>query len=71
MSRLSPGSLPLPSFAEALHDFLTSEGVGLRCINLPIGHEEVLDVEFADDTRLYLNGKISNLHKARGIEHVL
>ena len=46
---------------EALASYLRSSSVGIKGITLPIAQSVVLDVEFADDTALYVDGEIGNL----------
>ena len=43
--------------------FFIVEEVGLRGIAMPLDGTNVVDVEFADDTSLYLDGHINNLQK--------
>ena len=43
--------------------FFTVEEVGLKRIAMPLDGTNVVDVEFANDTSLYLDGKINNLQK--------
>ena len=50
-------------FAEAMSLFLTAEDVGLKGIAMPIDGTNVVDVEFADDTSLYLDCHNNNLQK--------
>ena len=52
-------------FAETMSDYLRSEGVGLRGLQMPIRGEELLDAEFADDTSLYVHGQEANLRRAQ------
>ena len=49
--------------AEAMHVFLTSQEAGLQGIRLPITLHELVDVEFADDTALYMHGSLQNLKR--------
>ena len=41
-------------FAEAMHAFLILEGVQLGGLRLPLVNKTMIDVEFADDTEIYL-----------------
>ena len=50
-------------FAEAMISFLNAGDIGIRGIRIPFSHIEVRDVEFADDTALYLKGDLENLQK--------
>ena len=43
--------------------FFTTKEVGLKRIAMPLDGTNVVDVEFADDTSLYLDGQINNLQK--------
>ena len=43
--------------------FLTVEEVGLKGIAMPLDGTNVVDVEFVDDTSLYLDGQNNNLQK--------
>ena len=43
--------------------FFTVEDVGLKGITMPLDGTYVVDVEFVDDTSLYLNGLLTNLQK--------
>ena len=51
-------------FAEAMSAYLNHVSIGLKGISLPIIESELLDVEFADDTGLYLEGASDNLMRA-------
>ena len=48
-------------YGEALASYLRSSSAGIKGIALPIAQSVVLDVEFADDTALYVDGEIGNL----------
>ena len=50
-------------FVEAMSLFLTAEDVGLKGITMPLDGTHVVNVEFARDTSLYLNGQITNMQK--------
>ena len=48
-------------FVEAMSLFLVVEDVGLKGIAMPLDEKNGVDVEFADDTGLYLDGYLINL----------
>ena len=50
-------------FVEAMSIHLKVTGSGIWGISLPIPDQEVLEVELADDTRLFLKGTLANLQK--------
>ena len=50
-------------FAEAMSLFFIAKEVGLKGIATSLDGTNVVDVEFADDTSLYLDGQINNLQK--------
>ena len=59
--RLAPSLFLL--YAEALSSFLTSRHLNLRGLPVPHSHQSLLDIEFADDTTVYLQGDLENLQK--------
>ena len=48
-------------FTEAMSLFLVVENVCLKGIAMPLDEKNGVDVEFADDTGLYLDGYLINL----------
>ena len=48
-------------YGEALASYIRSSSACIKGIALPIAQSVVLDVEFADDTTLYVDGEIGNL----------
>ena len=56
--------------AVALHMYLAGEHVGLKGLQISECSEQVLDQEFADDTSLYLQGRVKNLQKAKQVLQV-
>jgi hypothetical protein len=48
-------------FAEAMSCYLNHQGTGVKGIQIPPMVQDLVDVEFADDTRLYLRGSLENL----------
>ena len=50
-------------FVEAMSLFFVVEDVGLKGIAMPLDGTNVMDVEFVDDTSLYLDGQLTNLQK--------
>ena len=52
-------------FGEALSSYLRSSSAGIKGITLPFTQPIVLDVEFADDTTLYMGGEIGNLSRVQ------
>ena len=68
ISRLVRQGCPLAPFlflffVEAIFSFLNACDIGIWGIHIPFSHIEVKDVEFADDTALYLKGDLENLQK--------
>ena len=52
-------------FGEALSSYLRSSTTGIKGLVLPITQSTVLDVEFADDTTLYVDGESTNLDRVQ------
>ena len=48
-------------FGETLSSYLRYSSAGIKGTTLPIARSIVLDVEFANDTALYVDGEIGNL----------
>ena len=48
-------------FVETMKNFLTSQEIGLRGLQLPIKNEDLLNTEFADDTSVNLARQKGNL----------
>ena len=70
MSRSVRQGCPLAPFlflivTEVFSAFLNSTSVGIQGLIAPISNKMILDVEFADDTTLYLHAEEGNLYKAQ------
>ena len=50
-------------YAEALSSFLNSRHLSLHGLRVPHSHQSVLDIEFVDDTAVYLQGDLENVQK--------
>ena len=50
-------------FVEAMISFLNVSDIGIRELCVSLSNIEVRDVEFVDDTTLYLKGDLENLQK--------
>eukprot|EP00250_Pteridium_aquilinum_P032416 c45730_g1_i1 orf=316-471(+) len=44
------------NFAKAISSFLAAQEIDIQSLRLPIRDEELPDVEFADNTAMYLHG---------------
>ena len=52
-------------FGETLSSYLRYSSAGIKGTTLPIARSIVLDVEFANDTALYVDGEIGNLSRVQ------
>ena len=50
-------------FVEAMISFLNANDIGLRGLYIPFSNVELREVEFADDTTIYLQGDLDNFQK--------
>ena len=63
MTKLPTNTIYILFFVEAIRLFFVVEDVGLKGIDMPLDGINVVDVEFTNDTSLYLDGQINNLQK--------
>lgn len=45
-----------------MHVFLNAQVAGIRGLNIPMTDQQLIDVEFVDDTTLYVEGSQVNLN---------
>mgnify|MGYP000686322755 CR=1 FL=1 len=59
-------------FAEAMSSYIAADTVGLQGLHLSSATEDLLDLELADATSIYVQGNISNLLRlAEGSYNIL
>ena len=63
MTKLPTNTIYILFFVEAIRLFFVVEDVGLKGIDMPLDGINVVDVEFTNDTSLYLDGQLTNLQK--------